>query len=229
MGDALTDEIHSIKRVPDGSYVVAGQLEVPLRGNDLFIRKFELTACDKPSGLAATIDGCSVILSWTTNPCVPSYVVKYKKYFASTWTTVNTTTSPITITPSSGKFKWTVQAQCSPNIISDTTIGISFEGGCSKIGEAFSDVFLDTLILFPNPCSSSFRISLEFSDLINNETATISIVNSMGKVVSSFQLPIIDGIVDESLNVDKLPSGFYWVKVNALGNAYQTKFIIQKN
>lgn len=61
LGGDRHDQAHSIKRVLDGSYVIAGEtgtVSSPINQN-IYVVKFELTSCIAPTGLTATPSGCN--------------------------------------------------------------------------------------------------------------------------------------------------------------------------
>ena len=70
--------------------------------------------------------------------------------------------------------------------------------------------------IYPNPANNQVKI-----ELINDETAELSIVNMLGQVVNVATLNEMDNTVD----VSSLSSGIYMLKISQGGNVYTTKFI----
>lgn len=227
LGDVYNDEIHSIKPLWDGSYVIAGQLGTStINGPDIYVAKFELAFCPAPATPISNVAGCQVTLSWDATACAKNYVLKYKKSTTSVWTAIYPASNPTILTLSTGNYTWTVESLCSPNVnatssVQNFTIGI----GC-RIGNEGNTGNKNLIEVYPNPSDGSFEISFS----LEGETdpiATIDILDQVGKVVSSSKAEIVNGSLDDKISVG-FPAGFYWVRITAQGEAYTTKLIVQK-
>ncbi|MEO5673368.1 MAG: T9SS type A sorting domain-containing protein [Chitinophagales bacterium] len=227
LGDVYNDEIHSIKQLWDGSFIIAGQRGTALNGPDIYVAKFELTFCPAPAAPISNVVGCQVALSWDATACAKNYVLRYKKSTATIWTPIYPASNPTNLTLPTGTYVWTVESLCSPNVnttssVQNFTVGI----GC-RIGNEENAGNGNLIAVFPNPSDGSFEISLSLEGE-PDQIATVDILDQVGKVVSSFKAAIINGLLDAPLSDNDLPSGFYSVRVIINGHIYKTKLVIQK-
>jgi hypothetical protein len=74
------------------------------------------------------------------------------------------------------------------------------------------------LAAFPNPATDFVRIR---GNTVQNEPATLRIVNSMGCVVVDSSIMIRQGNFDETISIETLPVGFYSATLQT-GNELQT-------
>ncbi len=227
LGDIYDDIGYSIKPLPDGSYVLSGQLGVSSTNVNFYVKKFEFMQCDPPGSLVATPSGCAVTFSWVGKVCDQSYELKYRLVGTTTWTTVTQSGSsygPVTL--SAGTYAWKVKTKCSPNVYSSFANGTNVTLSC-KLANEISIVGNELLSAYPNPSDGSFNISLRLSNSINY-FATIEILDQVGKVISYTKADAENGFLFQQMSVNYLPSGFYWIKIIAEGRTWQAKLILQK-
>ncbi|MCY7409728.1 MAG: T9SS type A sorting domain-containing protein [Chitinophagales bacterium] len=233
IGTDYDDIAHSIKSVSDGSYVIGGELGTANQ-SDFYMTKFEFTAaCAKPTGLSQVKSGCCVTASWTMDPCVPKYILKYKKATGSTWNTIDPAVSPEEFCNeynSNSNYVWTVQAVCSPNNISDTAFkAVQGLTVCPKLGnEQANEDDNDILIVYPNPSGGSVDIVFTTA-ATETPVATITILDQIGKVVRIVIADMSDGKLERQISLKDLPPGFYWIKLDMGGKVFEDKIILQSN
>jgi len=241
LGDAGDDEAHSIKKCPDGSYIFAGEIWSATYLEDFYVVKFELSAaCAPPNNLNAAAGTYCETLSWNMDPCVPRYVLQYRKSGGS-WNTVDPATSPYVVyntVAGSTTYNWRVISYCSPNNGTATNGPSNFTlaycsgtpscASCVRLGATDSASYDDNLLTaYPNPSDGNFEISLQLPQELNTE-AKIEILDQAGKVVQAFNELMDGGLINKDISGVNLPSGFYWVKVSINSVAYLTKLIIEK-
>lgn len=242
LGASGDDGAYSIKRVHDGSYVVAGYLTNANGDTDFYIVNFEIvTTCVAPVLDDPDISTYCSTLSWTTDPCVPYYDLRYREGTGA-WVLVANASSPYVITNPTNdgvnSFSWGVRARCSPNYWSSYTGGdgfnISYCGSspvnctsCTKL--ASQDLLYDNknvLNVYPNPSSGSFNLSCQFSLKVNRE-ATVEIVDQLERCVSTYTVEVSDGLIDQQFEGINVPPGFYLVRLSVDGEIYKARIVFQ--
>ncbi|MCY7409675.1 MAG: T9SS type A sorting domain-containing protein, partial [Chitinophagales bacterium] len=213
--DGSNEGAYSLKRIYDGSYILAGYTGVNgvLGSKDFFIVKFELTeACAAPTGLQVNSIGtyCASV-SWTNQPCVWKYKVESQEDGAGAWVTVaDPAPNPCYITDNTsaglGNLSWRVTAYCSSSKYATTTAGTTFSvsycNGCtcpSRLGSDVSEYNNKLLSVYPNPSGGTFNIKLSIPDK-NSPSATIDILDQAGKVISTLQSKTEDGLLEQQLS-----------------------------
>jgi hypothetical protein len=79
--------------------------------------------------------------------------------------------------------------------------------------------------IYPNP--SNGNISIEILNLSNSNNAVISVMDIMGKVISSSNLEVVNGINSTTLNLN-IPNGVYQVMVRTDEGMQVKRIVIQK-
>jgi hypothetical protein len=224
--DAKDDAIYSIKRLHDGSYIMAGETEsnaVPSELQDFYVVKFQLSDCDAPTGLSSPTVECHAYLSWDVVDCVHEYVLRYKKTTASVYTTVDPATSPYTVNGTSGgnNYVWGVRARCSPDQESSWTQGAGFTIGPCRIGaENNNAADFNQLMVYPNPVDEVLRITLQ-SDIVLTGLASVKLLEPAGRIVNASESIIESGLLELEMAVGALPRGFYFLIVTIDSKSYR--------
>jgi hypothetical protein len=81
--------------------------------------------------------------------------------------------------------------------------------------------------LYPNPNQGSFYLDV-VTGSINQEKATISFINTNGKVVKQIQTQTFAGSIKQQFNLNDLANGIYLVKVQTSTYKATTKLMIQR-
>jgi hypothetical protein len=124
----------------------------------------------------------------------------------------------------SGRYIWTVQAQCSPNVISVPDTGATFQLNC-KIGEEEIGG-REIISLYPNPSDDFIAISLAINQEID-ELTLIEILDQAGKLVTASPVKIENGLINERLSISHFQSGFYYIRIKVNRMEYLCKLVIQ--
>ena len=237
-GDSGEDGGYSIKRVYDGSYIIAGFGSSPISdnhgGTDFWVINFELNACNAPTNLSITNPiNCDLYFDWDGNGsegCDPHYEVQYKINNV-TQTPVFTTSSSMTLnSASAASYSFCVRALCSPNKMSGwscTTNPFVLGGGC-KLGDNASIQSTELLSVYPNPSDGTFQIELNLPDAIT-ELTSVELLDQVGRGINSFPTQIDNGVISKQISLTELPQGFYWIRVSAANKMYQKQIVVQKD
>ena len=81
----------------------------------------------------------------------------------------------------------------------------------------------DRLLLYPNPSSGSF--TLELND-IEDGTATIELVNSIGQVVYKNKVQVENGRLQKQLELKNTVNGLYVLRVLVQDKIYERKVMV---
>lgn len=92
-------------------------------------------------------------------------------------------------------------------------------------GQSFSS---QRLSVYPNPSNGLFEVELQLENQFSG-TGTIELLTPTGRVVSSSEVNIEDGLLHQQFAVSDVPSGFYWVRISTAVQVYQTKLILELN
>lgn len=229
IGTTSNDVCYGITRLSDDSYVMVGYTTANTDA-DIYIVRFTINKCIAPVNPSSSNTGCKLDFYWDDTRCNP-YHLQYKKNNVS-WlnaTDVYTNVSeahPIIMPP--GVFNWRVATVCTPTLSSSWTYGLPVTVTSCKIGEWGDDgVNKDLLTVYPNPAEGSFEISLQASDH-SNGSATIEILDHLGKVVSTEKAALEEGLLHISKSVH-LPQGYYLVRAKTEGSTTIAKLIIQNH
>ena len=112
-------------------------------------------------------------------------------------------------------YNWHVKTPTcnSPRVSVDAVIE-----SCTGINETFNNVGVH---IYPNPANT--EVSIQILDLKNLDNASISLLNSIGQIVSSQP---INGEITK-VDVSTLANGVYYVQVNTRDNIQIEKLVIQ--
>jgi hypothetical protein len=246
LGDANHNGAHSIIRIADGSYLVAGYSEflgLTNNGYGTYVVKFELnSSCATPTDLTVTTNNYCASATWTMDPCVPGYTLQYKRNCGGcpTWYTVENAVSPVTITnpgPSGNNMLVRVRANCSPNNSSAFSSNVSFQlpycSGtinnclCNPKEEGEETKESDVFSVEPNPSNGSFKVLLQLPITID-ESCRLQVLDQKGRIIYSDDSSIENGLLQDQIALNFIPSGFYCLKITTAEGIFQTKIVIQK-
>jgi hypothetical protein len=226
--DAKNDAIYCIKRLHDGSYIMAGEFGStadPSTLQDFYVIKFQLKDCDPPTNLDASSGGsCIIVFDWDGTSC--SYLLKYKKTGTSTWTEVTVSDSEYE-TPelAPGDYTWGVRAKCSPDYTSSLVTSSSNFTAC-RIGIENAGGEKPQLSVFPNPSNGSFRAMLSLPG-IESQEAYIELFELEGRLAYSFVRLVENEVLDHQIGANSLPVGSYILKVTVGSKNYRSLIAIQ--
>jgi len=184
-------------------------------------------SCSAPGGLyASNIASSTATMNWSPVSGAFAYTVQYKPASSGTWITATSATYGTFVNlyalSAATTYDWRVYSNCSLTEISNySTTQFTTSGGGTKAAAttaAMENVNPNfTINLFPNPAGDQLNVWMEGVQ----KKAAIKVYNLMGKLVMQQE----SGNVLTQLNISKLSSGFYLVKVNDGKEIRSAKFI----
>jgi len=185
-----------------------------ISGSELQFTTAQGSACNAPTDLTVYITTSnSVTLDWAQVGTPDSWTVSYKQSSAETWTTVNTTTHPYTLTNlgTNTEYEAFVVANCGSqesgesNHITFTPTGVN-------------DYVMGSTSLYPNPTTGKFRI--ENSEL---RIENVEVYDVYGKLILNVKVGDNYAELDLSGNA----SGVYFTRIMT-EKGMVTKRIVKK-
>lgn len=187
------------------------------------------------------IQSAQARLNWNALPCANYFSVQYRKASAATWTTVktngNTTFRVITGLTASTKYYWRVAAADTANALiglsayTDSvtfTTSAAFASAQSSDEDALSKLSStdnSTLLVYPNPVISSFRIQFNAKTDIK-VSALLKDMN--GNIVWSKNTSA-SALSGTTVDAGKLSSGIYMLQItDANGKTVTKKVVVSK-
>ena len=191
-----------------------------------------LGSCSAPGGLyASNIASSTATLNWSSVSGAFAYSVWYKPTFSGTWITATSATYSTFVhlygLSAATTYDWRVVANCSLTEISNYSTSqftSSGSAGTTKVTTTATEAEVNvnpkfTINLFPNPAGDQLNVWIESVQ----RKADIKVYDLMGKLV----LQQGSNNTLTQLNISKLSSGFYLVKVNDGKEIRSAKFIKQ--
>lgn len=209
---------------PIGTYTANGIYTVCLTYTTA-VPSCSATICKTISINCFTVPACQA--NFTNSPCNNGQVTFWSTSTGTTGTTVYTwSNSP----PPSGPPAPYTATVClkivntSPacthsvckTILIDCTVGVPefiFENGSINI--------------FPNPSSGYFNLDLHHANL-NSPFIQIKVYNILGELVHQSNEEILQGKLNKEIDLQYLPNGAYYLKLNSGSQVYSVKLIISK-
>ena len=157
--------------------------------------------CHAPANVAVTnVTTSAATVDWTQAGTPDSWIISYKKGAASTWTTINTTTHPYTITNLEAETSYSVfvTAVCGAQESTPSTT-VNFTTQPDGV-----NVYANSTIVYPNPTTGKFRI--ENSELI---IENVEVYDVYGKLITTVKVEDNNVEIDLSGNA----SGVYFTRI----------------
>ena len=160
------------------------------------------TTCNAPANITATnVTHESAVIDWTQEGTPDSWTISYKKSSASSWSTINTTTHPYTITNLDAETSYDVYvtATCGEQT-STQSATITFVTQPNSVNE----YVMNSTLLYPNPTTGEFRI--QNSEL---RIERVEVYDVYGKLMTSIEVD------DHAVTIDasSFASGVYFTRV----------------
>jgi len=174
--------------------------------------------CEAPTNMTATgMTTESAILDWNqADATVNSWTINYKKASDATWTTIDVTAHPYTLTGL--EYNTTYNAKVAANCngtLSDFTSTITFK----TEGEGVNNYTLaNSISLYPNPTSGEFRI--QNAELRIDK---VEVYDVYGKMLTMVE--VNDNQV--TMNASNYAAGMYFVRIYT-ANGTATKTFVKK-
>jgi len=185
------------------------------------------------------ITGVQARLNWNALTCANYFSVQYRKASVATWTTINTngntTFRVITGLTTSTQYYWRVAAADSSNGItglSAYTDSVTFTTAASFASSQSSEDALgktsltdnSTLLVYPNPARSSFRI--QFNAKTNAQLSAV-LKDMNGNILWSKNNTNASALSGTTVDASKLSSGMYMLQVtDSNGQIIVTKKVV---
>ena len=171
--------------------------------------------CNAPTNVTATnVTHESAVIDWTQEGTPDSWTISYKKGSASSWTTINTTTHPYTIT--------NLDAETSYNVYVTATCGEQTSSQSATITfvtqpNSVNDYEMNTT-LYPNPTTGEIRIqNTEF------RIQSVEVYDVYGKLIKTVKVDDHSVVIDLSANA----SGVYFTRIMT-DKGMVTKRVVKK-
>lgn len=194
----------------------------------------------KPATTSTTgIQATQARLNWAAVSCANYFRIQYRKASVATWTSLNTngniTSRLITGLTASTQYYWRVAAADSSNGVTGFsaytdsltfTTAVSFASTQSSEDAIGKTSLTDnsTLLVYPNPASSSFRI--QFNAKTNAQlSATLKDMN--GNILWNKTNTNASALSGTTVDASKLPAGIYMLQVtDSNGQIIVTKKVV---
>jgi len=131
------------------------------------------------------------------------------------WNTGDTTTQ---ITPDSNGQYWVIVTD-NIGCISDTVFF-----NVDWIPSLISNLFLNDLVVFPNPSDGLFKI--QFNSQVN-QSVNLVFYNILGDKIFKEKFELFIGNFEKKINLSNFPKGIYSLEINSKTNKIYKKIIIQ--
>ena len=187
----------TIRFESDGSVTYSGfELQVSCEGGTT-----PPEPCNAPANVAVSnVTTNAATVDWTQEGTPDSWVISYKKSSVDTWTTINTSTHPYTIT--------NLEAETSYSVFVIAVCGEE-ESTPSNTASFTTEpdgvnVYANSTIVYPNPTTGKFRI--ENSEL---RIGNVEVYDVYGKLLQTVE--VNDNAVE--LDASAYASGMYFVRI----------------
>lgn len=121
-----------------------------------------------------------------------------------------------------------------PSSTGDYYCSITSEDGCNRITETLTvtnvcrsgaEIASAFLEIYPNPATNTFTVSLNSSNL--SENALMQIINILGEVVYSENISSANGELNQTITLNNVNAGMYFVKILSNNQEYTSQLIIE--
>lgn len=141
----------------------------------------------------------------------------------------NTLVNPRTVYPGSGVYVVTLVGDSAGCTVTADSLRLTVlpttNALCNVIGINEADWLKNFVSIYPNPNTGSFVV--DFSS-INNEDVSITVFNLVGQTVYSHSGFSVNNTAIETVNMNQMGNGFYFVRVQVGNDAFTTKISVQK-
>lgn len=101
---------------------------------------------------------------------------------------------------------------------------LSFTGSVSGTGIESNNNFLNSLVVYPNPSSSTIIIDL---NLKSSEKTTFELTDLIGKIILSKTVSLPQGESTQTFDISGLAKGSYFIKINTESGSETRKIIVE--
>ena len=189
------------------------------------VELFYTSACDAPTGVASIyLDNARMRIRWDNNPSEIKAKVRYREVGTSTWYTQNSGAGNNFIyinnlTPNA-TYQYRVRSNCSGNDWSAYTGVYTHDLSTPRLGQ--EETALIATKIYPNPAREVLNIEFQTQDA---EDISITITNSLGKMIQTTNNSYDEGIQRESINISQLAKGYYFITIRSENRIETKKFL----
>ena len=182
---------------------------------------FTTLLCDAVSGVQATVEGSNATLTWTAGDNnTGSFEVMYGPagFSITEGTSVSASEASATLTGlAAGDYEAVVRAKCEANAPSAWSDRVSF-----SVTVGIDEASANAISIYPNPATSSATISVRGVEGM----VSITVIDMDGRVVRSESMECAADCA-KTLDVERLASGSYFVRVQGAGLDTVRKLVIK--
>ncbi|MGK0387925.1 MAG: hypothetical protein ACI94Y_000652 [Maribacter sp.] len=190
------------------------------------VELFYTSACDEPTGVASIyLDNARMRIRWDNNPNEIKAKVRYREVGTATWYTQNSTPGQNYIyinglTPNA-TYQYRVRSNCSGNDWSAYT-GVYTHDLSNVLRLEQEETTLIETKIYPNPVKEVLNIEFQTQ---NAEDISITITNSLGKMIQTINNSYDEGIQRENININQLTKGYYFITIRSEDRIETQKFL----
>ena len=182
---------------------------------------FTTLLCDAVSGVQAHVNGSNVTVSWTAGANnTGNFEVMYGPagFSVTEGTSVSASEASATLTGlAAGDYEAVVRAKCEANAPSAWSDRVSF-----SVTVGIDEASASAISIYPNPATSSATISVSGAEGM----VSITVIDMDGRVVRSESMECAADCA-KTLDVERLASGSYFVRVQGAGINAVRKLVIK--
>ncbi|MBA3648829.1 MAG: fibronectin type III domain-containing protein [Chitinophagales bacterium] len=182
-------------------------------------------ACPVPGNLFVSVIGTTTSdLDWPDATCAMDYSFRYRATNTSTWTYKHPTVSTIHLTGllPAQDYEAQVATRCSSSDSSTYGNTATWQTMYFRLAGNSDGSYL---VVYPNLSNGAF--SLNFNNSNGNSKMDIYVQNVFGQIVYHETKSIVSGLNKESIKLDNIASGMYFVKIVSLNEEYNSSIIIK--
>jgi len=186
---------------------------------DYCVKIFFPQECTPPPVDTLTVDG-TTFMTWDTVPWDLVYTYRYREEGEEEWIE-EATLDTFFMLPFEGckKYEFQVRAICPSDSSAYTETFIAQASSCVTNSNVEQDAGIEYLTLSPNPFDNNIWVDLK---MIEQEVFDINIISAAGQSVYQQRLTLYPGLNRETLNLDRLAPGIYFVVFDTdVGKVYR--------
>lgn len=185
-------------------------------------------SCDAPSPVNTTsVTNRTATMNWSGTSGANSYEFDIREAGGSSWQTFTASSSSISLQGlrRNRTYEWQVRSICS-GAISDNSSICSFTAGGASTQACGSNLITGLLVgsfsVFPNPAKDQLQINL---NLEKDTPVQVQLIDMMGRSLKTLQFQ--NGVLTETMDISRIKSGIYLIRVDTGDDFFTEKVIIQ--
>lgn len=185
-------------------------------------------SCDAPTTVNTTgITNRNATMNWSSTAGANSYEVDIREVGASSWQTFSSSSTSASLQGfrKNRTYEWQVRSICTGAVSDNSSICSFTAGGASTQAcgtNLITGVLRESFSLFPNPAKDHLQINLNLSEA---GPIQVQLIDMMGRSIKALRLP--SGVITETIDISRIKSGIYLIRVDAGDESFTEKVIIQ--